>query len=203
MNALLVDRIIDQRRQLDRIIRDRTSETWTASNMTLPQLRSLFYINRHGQVNLSGLAAGIKVTPANVTGIVDRLVTHKMITRVADPNDRRVLWLNLTKKARLLIDEMRGGRAGEMRNILENLTGAELTMVSDSYGLLIKAAESSSQPTSDVVKTRTPKDNSNGNNRATSGIPPASGLPKLIVAADPVLIRTRVHEKGKNDGSIY
>jgi DNA-binding MarR family transcriptional regulator len=31
-------------------------------NLTIPQMKCLFYISRHGRINLSGLAAGIHVT---------------------------------------------------------------------------------------------------------------------------------------------
>jgi DNA-binding MarR family transcriptional regulator len=154
MNKQLMSQIIDQRRLLNRIIRERAMDPWTTLNLTVPQLRSLFYVSRNGKVNLSGLASGIKVTPANVTGIVDRLVKNDMLIRSTDPNDRRVLWIKLTDRAKSLIDELREGRSREMRNILQNLTDEELSMVSHGYSLLIKAAKVSSLHGSDGERVR-------------------------------------------------
>jgi DNA-binding MarR family transcriptional regulator len=154
MSKEIITQIIERRRRLDRIIRERTMDPWTTLSLTVTQLRSLFYINRNGSVNLSGLASAFKVTPANVTGIVDRLVEHNLLTRVPDPNDRRVLWLNLTDKAKSLIDELREGRASEMRKILEKLPGEDLEAVSRSYGLLIQAAEAVKSHGDDEGSTR-------------------------------------------------
>jgi len=99
----LIRRIIELRRQVNRVIRERTLDSWVKLSLTIPQLKSLFYISRHGKVNPSGLASGIRVTPANVTGIVDRLVEQGLLTRTPDPDDRRISWLTVTDKGKILI----------------------------------------------------------------------------------------------------
>jgi DNA-binding MarR family transcriptional regulator len=110
-------------------------------NLTIAQLKSLFYISRHGRVNLSGLASGIRVTPANVTGIVDRLVEQGLLTRTPDPDDRRVSWLTVTGKGKTLTNDLREGRAQEMRRILDKLTEEELSTVARGFELVARAAE--------------------------------------------------------------
>lgn len=145
MTTASVQQIIEQWRQLNRIIRQRTTDPWMTLSLTVPQLRSMFYISRHGKMNISSLASGIKVTPANVTGIVDRLLEKELITRTPDSNDRRVLWLDLTDKGKSLINELREGRSSELKKILENLTPDELSAVTHSYDLLINAAVETTQ----------------------------------------------------------
>ena len=93
----------------NRIIRDRALDSWVKLRLTTPQLKSLLYVTRHGKVNLSGLASGIGVTPANVTGIVDRLVQQGLLTRTSDSDDRRVLWLGVTDKGKALVEDLEGG----------------------------------------------------------------------------------------------
>jgi DNA-binding MarR family transcriptional regulator len=137
----LIAQIIEAQRRMNRVIRERTLDSWVKLNLTIPQLKSLFYISRHGRVNLSGLASGIRVTPANVTGIVDRLVEQGLLTRAPDPDDRRVSWLSVTDKGKTLINDLREGRAQEMRRILDKLTEEELSTVARGFELVARAAE--------------------------------------------------------------
>jgi DNA-binding MarR family transcriptional regulator len=137
----LIARIIEAQRRMNRVIRERTLDSWVKLNLTIPQLKSLFYVSRHGRVNLSGLASGIRVTPANVTGIADRLVEQGLLTRTPDPDDRRVSWLRATDKGKTLINDLREGRAQEMRRILDKLTEEELSTVARGFELVARAAE--------------------------------------------------------------
>jgi len=139
----LIAQIIEAQRRMNRVIRERTLDSWVKLNLTIPQLKSLFYISRHGRVNLSGLASGIRVTPANVTGIADRLVEQGLLTRTPDPDDRRVSWLRATDKGKTLINDLREGRAQEMRRILDQLTEEELSTVAHGFELVAEAAEAS------------------------------------------------------------
>ena len=141
MKEELIAQITEAQRRMNRVIRERTLDSWVKLNLTIPQLKSLFYISRHGRVNLSGLASGIRVTPANVTGIVDRLVEQGLLTRTPDPDDRRVSWLSVTDKGKTLINDLREGRVQEMRRILDKLTEEELAIVARSFELVARAAE--------------------------------------------------------------
>jgi DNA-binding MarR family transcriptional regulator len=137
----LTAQIIEAQGRMNRVIRERTLDSWVKLNLTIPQLKSLFYVSRHGRMNLSGLASGIRVTPANVTGIVDRLVEQGLLTRTPDPDDRRVSWLSVTDRGKTLINDLREGRVQEMRRILDKLTEEELAIVARSFELVARAAE--------------------------------------------------------------
>jgi DNA-binding MarR family transcriptional regulator len=72
---------------------------------------------------------------------VDRLVEQGLLTRTPDPNDRRISWLRLTDKGKILINDLREGRAKEMHKILDKLTEEELSIVARGFDLLARAAE--------------------------------------------------------------
>jgi DNA-binding MarR family transcriptional regulator len=141
MREKLTRQIIESHRRVNRAVRQRTRDSWVRLDLTIPQLKSLFYVSWHGKVNPSALASGIRVTPANVTGIVDRLVEHGLLVRTADADDRRVSWLTLTDKGKTLINDLREGRAQEMRRILDKLTEEELAIVAHGFQLVATAAE--------------------------------------------------------------
>ncbi len=133
--------IIELQRQMNRIIRERTLDTWVNLSLTIPQLKCLFYVARHRKVNLSAIASGLHVTPGNITGIIDRLVVQGLMKRTSDREDRRVLWVELTENGEVLLSNLREGRAGEMHKILESLTPDELSTIVHAFTLLVKSAE--------------------------------------------------------------
>jgi DNA-binding MarR family transcriptional regulator len=131
-----IEKVIQSRRRVNHFIREGSVELWINMNLTIPQMKCLCYISRHGRINLSGLAAGIHVTPANVTGIIDRLVEQGLVDRIPDNADRRVLWLSVTEKGESMLSNLREGKSGKMRELLEKLSDNELSVVSEAFAIL-------------------------------------------------------------------
>jgi DNA-binding MarR family transcriptional regulator len=139
MREELIEKVIKSRRHMNHFIREGNVEAWINLNLTIPQMKCLTYIMRHGKINLSGLAAGIHVTPANVTGIIDRLVEQGFVARIPDSADRRVVWLSVTEKGESTLSNLREGRSGKMRELLECLSEKELSVVSQAFDILADA----------------------------------------------------------------
>ena len=139
MKEELIEKVIKSRRRMNRFIREGSVESWINLNLTIPQMKCLTYMSRHGKTNLSGLAAGIHVTPANVTGIIDRLVDQGYVARIPDSADRRVMWLGVTEKGESTLSNLREGRSGKMRELLECLSDNELSIVSQAFDILAGA----------------------------------------------------------------
>jgi MarR family transcriptional regulator, organic hydroperoxide resistance regulator len=136
MRKEVIERVIQSRRRINNFIREGSVELWINMNLTIPQMKCLCYISRYGKINLSGLAAGIHVTPANVTGIIDRLVEQGLVDRIPDNADRRVLWLNVTEKGESMLTNLREGKSSKMRELLESLSDKELSVVSEAFAIL-------------------------------------------------------------------
>src|SRR3712207_4051085 len=74
----------------------RGADAWARLDVTMPQMKVLMQLGLHGSLTVSTLAAQMKVSPPNVTGILDRLEQHGWVRRTNDPNDRRVVRVVLT-----------------------------------------------------------------------------------------------------------
>jgi len=59
-------------------------------------LRALFWIAEHASVTPKAVAQHMEMTTGGVTAIANRLVNLGLLHRVAHPNDRRSLYLELT-----------------------------------------------------------------------------------------------------------
>ena len=60
--------------------------------------------NREG-ITLKQLAAAMKLAPATVSELVERLVQKDLLVRVQNPNDRRAVQITPTANTRKLMDE--------------------------------------------------------------------------------------------------
>jgi DNA-binding MarR family transcriptional regulator len=74
--------------------------------ITLPQLLLLNFINIQGESSMTAIAKFMHVSTAAMTGIVERLVRDRYAVRVYDPQDRRVIRVQLTAKGSELLKKI-------------------------------------------------------------------------------------------------
>jgi DNA-binding MarR family transcriptional regulator len=137
----LIKEVLTLQHQADIILRQFVPEPWIELNLTLAQLKSLFFIAAREKTNFKRLAEALGVTPPNVTGIVDRLVEQGLVTRTENPEDRRIMVLQLTDKGHELLNNLRERRINQMTQILAYLNPSELKLQKNCLNTLIKAAE--------------------------------------------------------------
>ncbi len=136
-----IKEIVALQQQADQILGQFSPEPWIELNLTLAQLKSLFFIAAKEKTNFKRLAEALGVTPPNVTGIIDRLVEQGLVTRTENPEDRRIMLLQITDKGRELINNLRENRARPMTKILDNMSPEELVQQNQSLHVMIRAAE--------------------------------------------------------------
>jgi DNA-binding MarR family transcriptional regulator len=138
----LVHEVVELERQVSRIIGRYAPSAWIDSGLTLAQLRSLFLIINEGSTNFRKLAEALKVTPANVTGIVDRLEEQGLVSRTQNPEDRREMTLQATDRGKALVSNLKEAGIKEMTQILSLLSLGELSALVQGLSAFIKAADS-------------------------------------------------------------
>lgn len=85
--------------QFSRWVSAQVEQDHIGGDLSLRQLTVLYYI-REQTPTLGYIAKQLMVTPAVVTGIVDRLERRGFVRRTADAGDRRVVRLTLTDSGR-------------------------------------------------------------------------------------------------------
>jgi DNA-binding MarR family transcriptional regulator len=140
-----VEEIVQLQHRLARAMHQHTPDAWLALNLTIGQLKSLFFIDFEGTTNVKKLAAALGATPPNVTGIVGRLVEQGLVSREENPEDRRMLILRTTARAEALLAELREMQMNRMSGILMRLSSEELSALAQSLTTLIRAAEDSKE----------------------------------------------------------
>jgi len=126
--AVCAQAILDVVPQVMRTIRTEMRKHRTA-DLSVPQFRTLAFIDRNAKASLSDAADHIGLTLPSMSKIVDGLVTRKLITRQTDPTDRRRLTLALTRSGLAALDASRTATRACLAESLAALTDAERASV--------------------------------------------------------------------------
>lgn len=92
---------------------------------TLPRFDLLANLIREDGLTLAALSRRMLVTAGNVTGLVDRAERDGLVERRADPGDRRLSRVFLTKKGRALITSLLPRHAAHVADLLGALDAKE------------------------------------------------------------------------------
>ena len=138
--AELTEKII-RLQQMSHAMGQYAPEAWMDLNLTIGQLKSLFFIDSEGRTNFRKLATALGVTPPDVTRIIDRLVEQGMVSRRENPEDRRMQLLQATKKGKALLATLRENKTTNLYRILAHLSTDELNTVAQGLSSLVRAAE--------------------------------------------------------------
>ena len=96
-------RLLRASRAIEAKLRDRLRITF---EITLPQFDVVAALARHDNgMTMTELSRELMVSNGNVTGIIDRLVTEKLVLRKALAEDRRTFIVRLTPKGAAHFDE--------------------------------------------------------------------------------------------------
>jgi len=77
------------------------------ADLSVPQFRTLAFIDRNVDASLSDVAEHIGLTLPSMSKIVDGLVTRKLVTRQTHPIDRRRMILALTTRGQTALQSSR------------------------------------------------------------------------------------------------
>ena len=135
----LINSIIQLQHQLILAVDKHDSIAWMELNLTIAQLKSLLFIYFEGTTNFITLATALRVTPPNVTGIINRLVEQKLVSREENPEDRRTFILKVTETGKALIEGLRDHGLNHMASILNLLSTDELATLDKGLAALVSA----------------------------------------------------------------
>lgn len=111
------------------------------------QLRVLMLIELDGPQSPGAIATELGVHPSNATRTCDKLVQADLISRAEDPQDRRFIRLELTRRGTALVEKVIADRREALAGILRELSAAQLDQV--VLGLQIFAEAAGAEPARD------------------------------------------------------
>lgn len=105
-------------------------------DITLAQMRTMGAIGFQGACTMGELAGRLGISLSAATGLTDRLVQQGMIERKPDPQDRRIVRVEVSKIGRRTHAAMHKEKQRLMAAALAKVTRPELEQIADSLALL-------------------------------------------------------------------
>jgi DNA-binding MarR family transcriptional regulator len=90
------------------------------------QRHILRHLVDHGPCQVSEVAAHLSVTLSAATGLVDRLVKSRLVTRERDQKDRRVVWVTVTPEGADAVKGAELRRRAAVGQLTSDLSQADL-----------------------------------------------------------------------------
>jgi DNA-binding MarR family transcriptional regulator len=97
-----------------------------ALGVTGGQVSLLIQIHRHRGIGVRDLASLERMSPAAMSGYVDRLERAGLVHKTRDPNDRRRQGLSITPEGERVLRSVKSRRTAWLAARLDHLTPAEL-----------------------------------------------------------------------------
>lgn len=136
-----IEEILNLNRETIRLTHGGNPRDWLyLMDITMPQLKTLLVLYAMQQASMGELADALGTGVSTVTGIVDRLVDHGLVTREEAPHDRRVVVGRLTPRGAALIDRLYLTARDRLGRVLSRLSLEELDLVVQASRALNRAA---------------------------------------------------------------
>jgi DNA-binding MarR family transcriptional regulator len=118
--------VFDRLLQIALLIQEDLARSFADSELTVARTHLLWELHHLGPSTQQALATALKVSPRNVTGLVDALESGDFVARRAHPSDRRATLVSLTDRGRKVMTEMEQQRRQIAAELVADLDPAEL-----------------------------------------------------------------------------
>lgn len=93
----------------DELIQHRTvwaAGPWLELNMFTPRFKALLLVSEKQGILMRELARKMGGSFSNVTVLIDWLVERELVDRLAEPQDRRVVFVRVSEEGRRLLEQL-------------------------------------------------------------------------------------------------
>jgi DNA-binding MarR family transcriptional regulator len=109
--------------------------------VTLPQFRALVVLDGNGgRCKVGDLAHELRIQPSTATRLCDRLVRRRLVSRLADPANRREVFISLTVAGRRLVHDVTERRRDEIASIMSRVPAAQRATIVEALTVFRDAA---------------------------------------------------------------
>jgi DNA-binding MarR family transcriptional regulator len=104
--------------------------------ITSPQFIALQWLLEEGDLTIGELSQKISLAFSTTTDLVDRMEKNKLVERIRDENDRRVVRIHLLEKGRVIIHEVIEKRQAYLQDVLSGFSDEDAESMSRLLELL-------------------------------------------------------------------
>ncbi|KGA98130.1 MarR family transcriptional regulator [Alkalihalobacillus alcalophilus ATCC 27647 = CGMCC 1.3604] len=113
-------------RMVAQMIKQKGREILTQFPITPPQFIALQWLSEKGDMTIGDLSGRMYLAFSTTTDLIDRMEKNKLVERVRDQSDRRVVRIHLLNKGKEIIDEVIVQRQDYLKEILHNFSSEDV-----------------------------------------------------------------------------
>lgn len=117
-------------RYISGIIKQQGRKILKNYTITPPQFIALQWLFEHGDMTIGDLSNKMYLAFSTTTDLVDRMENNKLVKRIRDEHDRRVVRIHLLGEGERIIEEVIDKRQQYLNTILEDFTEVEIKELS-------------------------------------------------------------------------
>ncbi|TAL34481.1 MAG: MarR family transcriptional regulator [Spirochaetes bacterium] len=99
-------------------------------NISPSEIQMLFLVMDNGRCTMTELSRAMHIPKSNVTSIVAKLIELDCVERIYDPNDRRRIYVDITKTGKALLRKGQEGFEKAMADMIKNYPDEQITRLS-------------------------------------------------------------------------
>ncbi|MCG7346413.1 MarR family transcriptional regulator [Sporosarcina sp. ACRSL] len=121
-----IARMEKELRYISGIIKQQGRKILSNYTITPPQFIALQWLFEHGDMTIGDLSNKMYLAFSTTTDLVDRMENNKLVKRVRDEQDRRVVRIHLLDEGERIIEEVIDKRRKYLNDVLEDFTEVEI-----------------------------------------------------------------------------
>ncbi len=116
-------------------------DSWSRIDLTMQQIKTLAALWGQPALRMRALSDMLGVNLSTMTGIVDRLIERGLVERRADPEDRRIVLVQLTEAGREEIGRIMMLGQTQLAELLEFIDTDDLPVIARAMTIMFSASE--------------------------------------------------------------
>lgn len=112
-------------RRIDHIIRKEGRLILKEYNITVPQFEALQYLMHNENMTIGELSQKMHLAFSTITDLIDRMEKSELVSRMKDPNDKRIVRLKVLSKGFDVVKKVLSKRREFLSGKLASLTDEE------------------------------------------------------------------------------
>ncbi len=133
---LIVEKLEKNLRYIAEIIKQKGREILNDYSLTPPQFVALQWLYESGDMTIGELSGKMYLAFSTTTDLMDRMEKNELVQRVRDPQDRRVVRIQLLDKGGKIIQEVIKKRQDYLYLVLSDSLDHEISSLGESLFML-------------------------------------------------------------------
>ncbi|SHE86974.1 transcriptional regulator, MarR family [Thermoanaerobacter uzonensis DSM 18761] len=123
-------------REVNHILNLYTRSYLNEKNITMARFWVMNKLSADNPITMKELQRRLLLAPGTLTGLVDNLVSDRLVERWRDETDRRLVYLKLTQEGDKLLKEILQYRTSILANILEKIDALDVEQLNSDLMLI-------------------------------------------------------------------